>query len=476
MAPIEIPPDSEVRLDAVRLTPPAVARIKLSPPSTPNQKPWQVALRQLSPDLAGVPLDVQAKSSPDGEVTLASLPAGPYQLFVKDEKGARLFFERIEISGDFERSIDLPISTLQGRIRLGASALKTHLTLGSGDFDESAFDSDEQGRFEGTIRTPTRGVLFATIESTEPPFSRKLVIRNPRVDVERRTVDVDIDLENKMIEGRVITATGDGIPGVSVVAIADQLSMIEAKSRPDGSFELRPAASAVYSVSLRRAGKGIGKTHQVDLTATDKATLTMSMGQYRKAQVRLLSADGEGVPSARVFVKPLGYAGLTLHTDRTGSAEVVWPYGVERGFVSANSVSAPAVSRCVSVPDPNNPDPDSIVDLTINLPPQPGAKVLVIPEKASDGGSPVVFEDELLIVSRNGGVWRRNEIDSLNSGGGLPPGDYATVWHRGPIATFVDRLCSTPLPPGLRFAPVGPGQEVTIRFPPPSNPRGTTPR
>lgn len=464
MAPIEIPPNSEVRLDAIRLNPPAAVQLTLTPPLTLSQKPWRVSLKQLSPDLLGVPMDISSNGSPEGVVRFAGVPSGPYQLFIRDEKGSRIFFEKIEIEGDLSRVIDLPVSTISGRVRLGSSALKAQVTLGGGSLDQASFESDEQGQFEGTIRTPARGVLFATVESLSPPFSRKLVIKNPRVDVEGRTVQVEIDLEDRVIEGRVIAAAGVGVPGISVLAVADQFNMIETTSRADGSFELRPADSAVYSVSLRRSGKGIGKTHEVDLTSTERQALLMSIGQYRRGQLRLTSAGGEGVRGARVYVKPAGHAGQSLQTDATGVASLVWPQGVERGFVSAMSESAPGLSQCVSVHDPDPSDPQGEVELAIVLPPSPGARIRLLQDKKNNasGSAEAIIEEELFLVSRSGGLLRRTEVDALNLGAGIAPGDYAALWHRGAAGALADALCSTGPRAGLRWNPVGPGQDITI--------------
>ena len=68
--------------------------------------------------------------------------------------------------------------------------------------------------------------------------------------VERVVVDPDL-----MIKGRVVDESGRGLPGIEVHADADSYWSVDARSEPDGSFELGPVAPGSHTLTTRAEGK-----------------------------------------------------------------------------------------------------------------------------------------------------------------------------------------------------------------------------
>jgi hypothetical protein len=467
--PIVVPPDSEVWLEEVRVVPPATARLLVSPARTPSGGPWHIALTPLERSWAGVPLDLSARTQ-GGEAQVKGLPTGRYRLAIQDERGTPFLVDRIDVTGDIERTVDLPISKVRGRVRLGGKPLKAEIKLLTEGSSETLFTSDDDGQFEGVMRTPG-GTLLVDVTARAPRFNRRLTMKSPGSGASGEEVDLEIDLKDKVVSGRVVMATGQPAPDVEVVASASTFDTVSTFTGTDGAFELRAADAARYSLSLRKRGVGVGKTTVVDLTERDAAHVELTIGLYRKGHLRIEDAEGNPAPGTHVSLRAIGYGNVDLVTDSTGSASLAWPEGAPPvAFVRASSPNAPAVSGCVTI-DLASPE----LDLSLRLPPLPGSKIRVVREESPDNAvsaSAARPFAELLLVSARGGVWRVGEEATLSRGKGFEAGEYALAWNRASLVEFVDSWCSGPRSPAIPWRKVGPGEELVLRLPAPQHRAG----
>ena len=444
------------------LSPPIAITLNLTPAKSPSGRPWEINMLPVS----GVPLKVAMRASEEGVALLTDLLAGRYALRISDGT-ARYFYEEFELSGSHSKQIDLPVTPVRGRVRLGGRPLTSTVMLSSGAMDSVTLEA-KGGEFEGSIRSPSRGFLSATVVSLDPPFTKRVLLDD--VDSQAKDLELAIDLDDLVAHGIVLRRDdGRPIPGVVVTATAPRQEVVSATTGPDGRFQLRPLARVRYQITTRLQQKGLSQSLELD--ATNGGTLPevrIEVAEGRTLKVRFVSASGELLPRVvATLLQPVGSSPMFGQgTDATGVLTVPLPPGSQALFVQAYSTDFTAFSGCLAVPAGDDDE------LRVVLPDIPGASLRL--EREGPASEKPIFTP-LALVSRSGGVWLQTDLQRLPRHSeepgvftGLPAGEYAAVYLNEPFSAFVDRWCSASARARLSWVTAVNGQTSVVRYKIPS--------
>lgn len=452
IGPLEVPQDSEIRLDSFMLTPPIEFGLTLKPAVAPDGGPWTVQLAPEGPLTVGLPLDLKMVATEEGEVRFTDLMAGTYTLMVSGS-GQRILLERIDISADAHETRELPMTRVRGRVRLGNMPIVASLSFSAGAMDQVILTSDEEGRFAGWMKSG-KGSVFVTVASQSPRITKNVVL--PRARFEEADSELDIRLDDVRVTGRV-EFRGKGREGIVIKAQAGQADFVSSTSDKDGAFELRPLSPVPYVVTA--FDQNFPRSRPVEFDASrPPERLDIQLVDGRPLRIQVLTPDGAPVAGARVKVDPIGFSASYLYqpTATSGSVQIPVPTDASRLFVRVVSESLGAWSGCISTPAQDTP-------LTILLPGPPFAYGR-LPQH--DDRSPDV------LVSLDGAAWSLEDLilwpRSLRGSDremlGLTPGPYAVLSSSEPWERFIARWCTAGPPHGLTWSPVLIGGPAAIGF------------
>ncbi len=237
--------------------------VTLTPPSTPEGAPWRIKLLSLS----GVapPLVWGAAVASDGTWTRETVPSGSYRLFVVDQSGARWATRVLELGdqGDSKIVIDLGLTNVRGRVRLGDKPLgNAAVRVGDADgFVELRASSDEEGEFSFVV--PGELVAEAARWSVAIASEVPVVRRTLRDYAPERGVDgsiyMDIKLSGGSLRATLLDSDGrrwtkDAV--VTIQGISNSLDRFDARLAPADTAELefRGLVQGDYLVEAKGTG------------------------------------------------------------------------------------------------------------------------------------------------------------------------------------------------------------------------------
>jgi hypothetical protein len=210
--------------------------------------------------------------------------------------------------------------------------------------------------------------------------------------------------------------------------------------------------------------------------AAPSADLKLTLSRGRRLRARLVSAEGQGVPGAKVLVHVMGDASPSylLETDLAGNFSIV----VGRHAALAQAmVMAPTHmlwSACVRLPDTE--------DWTLSLPALPAAELRIRVLRPADPQGPPWTDGELFLVNDGGGIVReaelrlwasalgQREVRGLENGReyrewilpSMAPGSYALISTEAPLHSMVTRACTAGPIAASGWQLVGPGGQATL--------------
>ena len=129
-------------------------------------------------------------------------------------------------------------------------------------------------------------------------------------------LDLDLEVWDGRIPGRVLTAAGRGAPGVEVVARPRERPGPEVAARtrtgPDGRFVLAGLPPGIYDLLASAPGRPPGVLRGVAAEVPPAERLAViPLGQGGILDVDVLNPDGRGIAGARIWLED--EAGQTLH-------------------------------------------------------------------------------------------------------------------------------------------------------------------
>lgn len=462
--PVELTEDEEVHLRSVRLAPPLVLRVLLSPAQPPGgDESWNIRVDSLS----GSEVHRQGSAS-GGEATFSPLPPGRYRVLVLSGTRDVVAERTVELEADQDLPIEIDIVAVEGRVRLGGEPLVAKIELHTGNSDQHAFESDGEGRFGGWLRSPAWDWLLVEISSPLLPGKRRLELVGSEVEIEDGILHLDLDLPDGRIEGGLVDHLGRPVTGVEVAAWRERDPDARTFTREGGRFSLGGLEHGRYWVTAGHSKLGAIQPVEVELTeADDEVELWLVLLPLEEIAGTLTTAEGQPVPAAEVAIDSHGTSFSTsATTDPAGSFRASVLAGTSQVSVVVLAPSHGLWAGCLPLADDRS--------LPIRLPSgAPGELRLVVEWDEDLPPAP----GDLGLVSESGGrigagvlnYWRHK----VGAGGAeagvqvvpaLLPGAWAISWSREPAWLAVQTACLRPPSGTDRLSIVPPHGVAELRY------------
>jgi len=252
-APIQVWEESETVLgEPVELRPPLTLVFELRPPVDWLGRPWKVSMVPAT-GFTGQDVGLRPEEKPvaeDGVVSFTERGPGVYRLQVFDALGQSFYIDpavTVQSAADTRRRVELPIVSIDGRVRIGDELLPATLYFGGrfGGF-RSEIETDDEGEFVGALPKP--GLWRVLVEADEPEISTQV-----EVDVDpgdSTHASVDVELPDTEVFGRVVDAAETPVAGVRVTLRSAGLGT-GATTDSTGSFSLRGFEPGAVSLTAR---------------------------------------------------------------------------------------------------------------------------------------------------------------------------------------------------------------------------------
>jgi large repetitive protein len=159
--------------------------------------------------------------------------------------------------------------------------------------------------------------------------------------------DARLELEKGLeIKGRVVDASGQGVPGVAISVRAGESEYGGTQTLPDGSFRISGLAARPYN--LCAGGDLAGYAVRMGLSPGG-SDITLTLRPASRVRLLVKGPDGSPLAKAYAFVTKLGGAAINVPfmggrgpTDSTGVTEIATPAGALEIDVHAESYKGTA--------------------------------------------------------------------------------------------------------------------------------------
>ena len=444
----------------IALSKPLALRILIDPLASPDGSPWEVALADpaTSTDVANVTADLE------GSAIFDRLAPASLRMRIGTQDVFNAFEEEIELTGDRDMAVEIPIVEVVGRVTLDDEPVQGKIDIGTGAGDRWAAPLDEDGGFATWIREPAHNILFLAIEGESFTNPTQVVVREPVVRKGR--IDLEIELLDLEISGRVITQRGTPVKDAFVIArLADHM-FTKVYSDEDGAFSMRPLQASEYR--LKASWKGYGDSAE-ELVSLDESLPSVEtelvLRRNRRLKGLVSGPSGEAVGGARVVTFSAGQDWVedTVGTDANGRFRAEVAADAQRAVVLIEALGYPLWSACI----------DSTREAVIQLPAASGhLEIGFVPREDSaphvgqnllvnaDGGM-VPMNEVLRWVRQNGGVWAKGPGELLQIPN-VAPGRWAILRTALPWAEKIAGACSSSLLQGSSWETVHPGETASF--------------
>lgn len=258
--PVEVRATAETEIQpAIALRPFSSLDVSLAPSEDSVGEPWTVELLDWR---LGTPIraSVGQAAAVGGYLHIGGLRRGVFMLVVKDSRGAKYAYRRVDLSSaSLSITVDIDMLEIRGRVLLGDHPISATLSFSeSGLSDKHGKENplriigpvycNEKGEFEDYL--PAEGRYKVVITSDEPRLTRTLhgidVLRPPG----RRFARVDIDLPDTELRGKVIDGDQKGVEDarVQILSTDGGIGLEVLHSDEDGRFHTFGVTPGQYRI------------------------------------------------------------------------------------------------------------------------------------------------------------------------------------------------------------------------------------
>jgi len=338
---------------------PKVVELYVDPATDPLGQPWSVKLQKLDHDSSRLTPVADGTVALDGSWKKPGIPPGRYLLRIGLKSGETWWLDQIEVNETSAPvQVRLDLLDVKGSVQLGDKPLPSKLSFG-GRFGAVRIEAlaDDKGKFKALL--PKAGEWMVHVESEDPPVQREF----PKLRIEPRPgthkADLDLQLPDTALRGRVIDEKGEPIPKAIVTALAyGAVREDEVQSRTDdtGHFEFRGLLPGATLVEADAGQDRFADPVTVSIPREEKDSPSVVLTARPKLRVAGTVVSSAGpVAGARVKAAPAGmpYIGIrTVTSDVQGRFEVALPFAAKEMLLT---VSAPGFAfRMLRLPVPES--------------------------------------------------------------------------------------------------------------------------
>lgn len=244
---VKVVNDMQAELESpILLSRPQALVVLISPPQSPDGKPWRVALSEY--DNSRHTEDVSSTASDvTGRAEFPALRPANYRVSVGPETGGVWVNRDLDLgSAPASLSIDLPSARVRGVIRWGERLLESKLTFGGRNgVLKIETTSNALGEFEAILPSSSENHWTVNIESKVPRISRDVRVSVPETPDERNALRIDIP--GTTMQGKVVDETGAGRAAI-VSVVATDGAMVQVPTEKSGDFEVAGLDAGKYRV------------------------------------------------------------------------------------------------------------------------------------------------------------------------------------------------------------------------------------
>jgi hypothetical protein len=299
---------------------------RITPPLTPEDRPWHVSLIRY---IAGVELEKLAtvRASRNGTAEFLDIAPGAYVLRVGSDETQTWSREEVEVVGRDEIvSVVLNTREVTGEVLLGRSPLAAKLTFISSE-RALTVTSDENGSF--ALILPVEEPNDASEWTVEISSAQPFVMAKTFLTLLATEHNIQIALPDTELRGRAIDTSGRAVQGAKV-RIAGESAQDDNPPRTadDGTFSVRSLRAGEYTVFADAGENGRSDAEVVSIDETvPTAPVSLVVKPHATFTGRALTTTGP-VMGASILVAPIGLQFpriSTAITDGNGEFTVAVP-------------------------------------------------------------------------------------------------------------------------------------------------------
>ena len=389
-------------------------------PKTNNGEFWRIEATQLHEPWA----DVAMLADQNGAAVLERLVQGSWNVSVRRARADLVHSEDIWIGNDEQQLfVDLDLTQVEGRVLLDGDGVEAEVDLATGAGDRSSFDTNDEGRFRGSIPRPLQEWIVAFVK-TDSGVARTFRLK-PRL--REGVYRLRLELGDRAIHGRILDSRSlDPLPDASVMIRRpsdDSFYPSERTTDAAGSFAFRGLDDADHELTAYRDGYTEARLSEVrsapDTADTHGAEgpsgITVLLQPGTPLDVSVTSMSGipqRGANLALFTLTPEGVGVGDVETDLAGRGQVVVPRSVLPAAVVVRAPSGVLWSGCMSLPEEGNV-------LHVQIPSDSGGTLVLQRSRAESGEEPSPTPDQDL-VSNGGGLLRIQDFLQWTANLGLP--------------------------------------------------------
>jgi hypothetical protein len=449
--------EAELR-EPLALVLPMTLDVTIEPSIDPWRKPWIIELSRIDLEKRhGVDLG-HSPASDGGRWVRRGLPPGDYLLKVRRQPQGVWYSARVEIKEDTNLQVKVPLTRVDGALKLGGVPLPGSIWFG-GELGEISVPvtTDEQGTFRAILPTVENNIWKdVDVVADRPQVRRSLSDVRLRGPDDKGIFRLEIDLAANRVYGEV--TTDNGVPVSSRATVYASIAgtrgeFLQIDVDEAGQFSFNGLAAATYSVrALGPDGKSDAVSVAVEEDSQEYVTLVLKKGAHLEGVV---TSDYGAVAGAQVKVYP---------DDRTGFDVVEWALTDPEGhFMVAVPAAAAQVSVTVSAPGfayrffAVDLNPGQV--LPIRLDQNAGRLEILVEEQQESQLQPIVFHGGAFLAIQNllnaGGQWDGPTFSMENLESGQYEVCMTTPFEAPAFARSTrpkERCASGFLPPGGRLS------------------------
>ncbi|MBV9496636.1 MAG: carboxypeptidase regulatory-like domain-containing protein [Acidobacteria bacterium] len=373
--------------DPFLLAPPGKLRIAVTPPLDPTMGRWRAAVKRSTSGGSNYSVLTHENAGENGRIEWAFLLPGEYVVEIESHDGRRYLRKEIDVAaGDFDLSVDVPLTRVHGTVTLGGKPLQSTVWVGGRKNDITVdVKTDEEGNYSAVAPFSVDEDWYLTVESSKPPITRTVTRRPQRED--EASVRLDVELGAGGIEGTVVDEKGVPVKRAILDINSPNVTegLIQTSVDETGKFSLHGMAPGSYSVQARGFDTTQSDMKTVVLAdETDVQFVTIVLKPQRTFHGRVMSPAGP-VAGARVIGYPVGVFEVlhtTFMTDAGGNFTIDLPAATRLVDVS---VSPPGFAQRIFRIELRDES------LTINVGQNNGTVQVITPNFNEDAQTPQGF-------------------------------------------------------------------------------------